>query len=87
MNHAPYQTNFIDYIIEPKGKHPSNICTLKNQAAKVKLKRCDGMKQHIFPVLLILLDVGAAIVYATEKDWRKTVYWLAAAILNVAVTF
>lgn len=45
MNHASYQTNFIDYIIEPKGKHPSNICTLKNQAAKVKLKRCVKMLQ------------------------------------------
>lgn len=45
------------------------------------------MKQYIFPVLLILLDIGAAIVYATEKDWRKTVYWLAAAVLNIAVTF
>ena len=45
MRHASYQTNFIDYIIEPKGKHPSNICTLKNQAAKVKLKRCVKMLQ------------------------------------------
>lgn len=47
----------------------------------------DKLKQYIFPVVLIVLDVGAAIIYATEKDWRKTVYWLAAAVLNITVTF
>lgn len=40
-----------------------------------------------FPAMLILLDVGAAIVYLREKDWRKVIYWLAAAVLNAAVTF
>lgn len=39
------------------------------------------------PALLILLDIGAAIVYAKHRDWRKVIYWLAAAILNAAVTF
>ena len=29
----------------------------------------------------------AAVIYATTKDWRKVTYWVAAAILNVAVTF
>jgi hypothetical protein len=43
--------------------------------------------EHIFPLLLILLDIGAAVIYATQKDIRMVVYWLAAAILNVAVTF
>ena len=43
--------------------------------------------QYIFPALLIALDVGAAIMYATAGDVRKTVYWIAAAVLNVAVTF
>jgi hypothetical protein len=47
----------------------------------------DKLKQYIFPVVLILLDVGAAIIYATEKDLRKAVYWLAAAVLNITVTF
>lgn len=41
----------------------------------------------IFPLLLILLDVGAAVVYAIQKDYKKAVYWLAAAVLNVTVTF
>lgn len=43
--------------------------------------------QYIFPILLIVLDVGAAIVYAADGDWKKTIYWLAAAVLNAAVTF
>lgn len=43
--------------------------------------------QYIFPALLIVLDVGAAIMYATAGDIRKTVYWIAAAVLNITVTF
>ena len=46
---------------------------------KIKIK-------YIFPALLILLDVGAAIVYAIKKDWRMAIYWTAAAIINVCVT-
>lgn len=43
--------------------------------------------EKFFPALLILLDIGAAIVYAKHRDWRKVIYWLTAAILNAAVTF
>ena len=43
--------------------------------------------QHIFPLLLIALDVGAAIIYGFCGDWRKVVYWIAAAVLNITVTF
>jgi hypothetical protein len=43
--------------------------------------------QYIFPVLLIALDVGAAAVYGVAGDWRKVVYWIAAAVLNITVTF
>lgn len=43
--------------------------------------------EKFFPMLLILMDIGAAIVYAKYKDWRKVVYWIAAAVLNAAVTF
>lgn len=44
------------------------------------------MIKYIFPVLLIALDFGAAIVYACCHDWRMTIYWLAAAVLNITVT-
>ena len=43
--------------------------------------------EYIFPLLLITLDLGAAIVELCHKDIRMAVYWLAAAVLNIAVTF
>ena len=43
--------------------------------------------KYIFPVILILLDIGAGIVYAASGDWKKLIYWLAAAVLNITVTF
>lgn len=45
------------------------------------------MKKYIFPLALIILDVAAAMVYAACGDWKKAVYWVAAAVLNVTVTF
>ncbi len=44
-------------------------------------------REYIFPLMLIALDVGAAIIYGAGGDLRKVVYWLAAAVLNVTVTF
>ena len=42
--------------------------------------------EYIFPLLLIFLGVGGAIIYALQKDYKKSVYWIAAAVLNVTVT-
>ncbi len=33
-----------------------------------------------FPAALILLDVVAAVMYLQKRDWRKVIYWLAAAV-------
>ncbi len=44
-------------------------------------------KEYIFPLLLISLDIGAGIIYAAAGDYKKLIYWLAAAVLNIAVTF
>lgn len=41
----------------------------------------------LFPSILILLDVCAALVYALEPDARRAIYWLAAAVLTAAITF
>ena len=41
----------------------------------------------MFPALLIVLDMGAAAIYALDGDVRRAIYWLAAAILTAAVTF
>ena len=45
------------------------------------------MTKYIFPITLIILDVGAALMYALGKDFKMAIYWIAAAILNVCVTF
>ena len=60
-------------------KHFTNL--IKQRFSKMKA-------QYIFPIILILLDIGAGIVYATQGDFKKTIYWVAAAaVLNAAVTF
>lgn len=41
----------------------------------------------VFPSVLIALDVAAAVVYAAHCDWRRTIYWLAAATLTATVTW
>lgn len=41
----------------------------------------------LFPTILIALDVCAAVAYATAHDWRRVVYWLAAAVLTASVTY
>lgn len=43
--------------------------------------------QQALPLLLIIINIGAAIVYAAQKDYKKAVYWIAAAVLNYTVTF
>jgi hypothetical protein len=43
--------------------------------------------EKLFPTLLIILDVCAAIGYVPSGDWRRVIYWLAAAILTTCVTY
>ena len=45
------------------------------------------MSNYIFPVILIIIDLCAAGVYLFNGDIKKTVYWIAAAVLNICVTF
>lgn len=42
---------------------------------------------YIFPLMLIVLDVGAAVVAWISGDIKRAVYWIAAAVLNITVTF
>lgn len=44
------------------------------------------MTPRLFPTLLILLDLCAAAGYL-GSDWRKVVYWIAAAVLTTVVTY
>ena len=43
--------------------------------------------EHIFPSLLIAMNFGAAIMFGVQGDIRKVVYFVAAAVLNITVTF
>ena len=45
------------------------------------------MNKYIFPLLLIILDVCAGVVYMFNADFKMAVYWIAAAVLNICVTF
>jgi hypothetical protein len=45
------------------------------------------MSPKLFPTLLIILDLGASGVYLFYADWRRAIYWLAAAVLTATVTF
>lgn len=45
-------------------------------------------KQQVFPLILIILDIAAAIVYGVvDMDIRKVIYWIAAAVLTITGTF
>lgn len=41
----------------------------------------------VLPTAMIVLSVGAALVYLSQGDIRRTVYWTAAAALTASVTF
>ena len=43
--------------------------------------------KNLFPVILIILDFGASVVYFANGDIRRGVYWIAAACLTCCVTF
>ncbi len=59
---------------------------IKNKI-NTKRKETKKMSAYIFPITLILLDMGAAIMCFISNDAKKGIYWLAAAVLNICVTF
>ena len=42
---------------------------------------------YIFPIVMIAMDIGAAVMCAVNKEYKKCIYWIAAAVLTVTVTF
>ena len=42
--------------------------------------------EYIFPVVIIVLQLWAGIVYLIARDFRRGAYWLAAAVVNLAAT-
>ena len=47
----------------------------------------DAAVTKALPILLILIDLGSAVVYTFAHDPRRAIYWLAAAVLTASVTF
>jgi hypothetical protein len=45
------------------------------------------MSSKLFPTIMIVLSILAALSYIPCGDWRRVAYWLAAAILNASVTY
>ena len=44
-------------------------------------------EKYIFPCALMALDVCASVVYLCGADWKRCIYWFAAATLTATVTF
>jgi len=44
------------------------------------------MIEKFFPIILIVLDACAAIVYLCYGDIRRAIYWTAAGVLTICVT-
>jgi hypothetical protein len=44
-------------------------------------------KSHILPLILIIIDIGAAIGYLPSAEYKRVIYWLSAASLTYCVTF
>jgi hypothetical protein len=42
---------------------------------------------RLFPCTMVVLSVGAAVVYACCGDARRAIYWTAAAVITAAVTW
>jgi hypothetical protein len=45
------------------------------------------MDPRVFPTALIVLDFAAAVVWAMHANPRQTVYWIAAGVLTLTVTW
>ena len=45
------------------------------------------MSNYIFPVVVFLWNISAAVIYGISGDLRKAIYWAALAVLNAVVTF
>jgi len=40
----------------------------------------------LLPIAMMLMSVGASLVYFADGDLRRAIYWLAAATLTTCVT-
>lgn len=43
--------------------------------------------EQILPLILIIINIAAAVVCLWQEQPKKAIYWIAAAVLNYTVTF
>jgi hypothetical protein len=44
-------------------------------------------KKQILPLVLILIDIGAAAGYIPSGEYKRVLYWFSAALLTWSVSF
>lgn len=59
----------------------------RDYSETITLKHKEIQMTKIFPIILMALDLCAAVAYACNCDWKRTIYWIAAAMLTATVTF
>lgn len=42
---------------------------------------------RLFPIILICLNLCASAAYFGAGDWKRGIYWIAAATLTATITF
>ncbi len=42
---------------------------------------------RMLPLMLITINLLSSAIYGYNGDWRRCVYWIAAAVLTAMVTF
>jgi len=40
-----------------------------------------------FVIMLCVLEAGATMWYAWDGDWRRAIYWAAATVISIVVTW
>ena len=45
------------------------------------------MAPRLLAALLITEYLAMAVLYGLQGDWRRVIYWLAASVLTVSVTY
>ena len=61
----------------PAGRRPSFQTTIVNKINP----------STIFPLLLLLGNIGSAIGYALSGDWKRALYWAASSVCIESITF
>lgn len=63
---------------------------LVRELQRSKVNMLEFLKTHvdkIFPTILMILDFCATVPYAVQGDVKHTVYWIAAGVLTLSVTW